>query len=434
MSPRQNLYEGDLIPRYEDPGGHANGVRLPAGFVLRTDTNGKKVELFASGLRNVYDLAFNSDGELFGQDSDMESDMSTPWYRPTRVYHIPPGGEFGWRSGWAKWPAHFIDVVPPIADTGRGSPTGAVVYNHYAYPKSFRDVLFLGDWSQGRILVAKPVRHGAGYKLETDTFLEGRPLNVTDLEVGPDGLLYFVTGGRGSEGGVFRVKWNGKPNEPPLGRGIQQALISPQINSSWGRQRVAAIQQKMGQAWSTEIVAAAKNPSLPVEQRVQALQLMQWVGPLPEPSLLLDMSRDEEPRVRKFATYLMSSATKDERVPLRLVELLSDKVPFVRRQACESLVRAHRSVPFLYVAPLLNSKDRSEAMAARLLLQLDHPDEWLKSALASDDTRVFLQSATALMTAWPSTEGARAVIDRSLVLMKGYLTDEDFIDLIRVMQ
>ena len=45
-----------------------------------------------------------------------------------------------------------------------------------------------------------------------------------------------------------------------------------------------------------------------------------------------------------------------------------------------------------------------------------------------------MQSSTALLTAWPSPKRAQSVIDRSLVLMKGYLTDDDFIDMLRVVQ
>ena len=37
------------------------------------------------GYRNPYDLAFNRHGDLFTYDSDMEWDVNTPWYRPTRV-------------------------------------------------------------------------------------------------------------------------------------------------------------------------------------------------------------------------------------------------------------------------------------------------------------------------------------------------------------
>ena len=39
------------------------------------------------GYRNPFDIAFNRDGDLFTYDSDMEWDMNTPWYRPTRVCH-----------------------------------------------------------------------------------------------------------------------------------------------------------------------------------------------------------------------------------------------------------------------------------------------------------------------------------------------------------
>ena len=40
-SPYRNFYEGDLNqPRYEDPGGHAVGIKAPGGMVIRTDIDG----------------------------------------------------------------------------------------------------------------------------------------------------------------------------------------------------------------------------------------------------------------------------------------------------------------------------------------------------------------------------------------------------------
>jgi len=49
-SPHQNYYEGELIaPRYEDPRGHAAGIKAPGGGVLRVDLEGQRVELFAGG-------------------------------------------------------------------------------------------------------------------------------------------------------------------------------------------------------------------------------------------------------------------------------------------------------------------------------------------------------------------------------------------------
>lgn len=433
QSPQRYLYEGDLIPRYEDPGGHASGIRSPGGFVLRTDINGKKMELFASGLRNSYDLAFNSDGQLFTYDSDMESDSKTNWYRPTRLYHVVPGGEFGWRSGWGKWPAYYHDVIPPSAETGRGSPTGVVFYQHDAYPEEFRDAAFLGDWSEGRILTARLESEGASYSVKTQTFIEGTPLNVTDLEVGPDGMLYFVTGGRGTQGGIYRVAYQGLTPKQRATDDITKVLTAPQINSSWGRQTVAAIQQRLGTAWNDKIISAVNNATLPEKQRLQAIQLMQWIGPIPNADLLLKLSEDESVAIRRMATYLMSS-NDDERLPLRQLELLSDPHPMVRRQACESLVRAHRSVPFEYVAPLLKSDDRYETWAARRLLALDEPSEWEVEALSTDDVPSFVQAATALVTAWPSKERSTAVALRSVQLMQNYVADDDFIDLLRTLQ
>ena len=124
-SPHHHFYDGELItPKYEDANGHASGIKAPGGTVVRTDVNGSFVELFVGGFRNAYDHAFNRDGELFTYDSDMEWDVALPWYRPTRVNHLIPGAEFGWRSGWSKWPDYFVDSLPATLDIGRGSPTG----------------------------------------------------------------------------------------------------------------------------------------------------------------------------------------------------------------------------------------------------------------------------------------------------------------------
>jgi hypothetical protein len=151
-------------------------------------------------LRNCYDLAFNRAGEMFTWDSDMEWDVGMPWYRPTRVLHVTPGAEFGSRSGWSAWPEYFFDSLPGLLRSGRGSPTGVAVYNHLMFPRRYHDAVFMGDWSRGRILAVRLNPEQGSYKAEVETFAIGKPLNITDLEVGPDGWLHFCTGGRGTEG------------------------------------------------------------------------------------------------------------------------------------------------------------------------------------------------------------------------------------------
>ena len=83
--------EDHLLPRMPDGRGFMRGVLAPGGCIYRIDPDGKNWELVANGFRNEYDAAFNRDGELFTYDADMEWDMNTPWYRPTRVNHVISG-------------------------------------------------------------------------------------------------------------------------------------------------------------------------------------------------------------------------------------------------------------------------------------------------------------------------------------------------------
>ena len=72
-------------PRMVDGSGFMTDEKAPGGFICRVSPDGKNWELVSMGYRNPFDIAFNRDGELFTYDSDMEWDVNTPWYRPTRV-------------------------------------------------------------------------------------------------------------------------------------------------------------------------------------------------------------------------------------------------------------------------------------------------------------------------------------------------------------
>lgn len=199
-SPYRNPRNDWLLP---DP--HDLGQDDRVGFILRMDPDGKTWEIIAGGLRNQVDLAFNEHGEMFSWDADMEWDVGLPWYRPTRLVHVVSGGESGWRWGGGKWPAWSPDSQPAILDTGLGSPTGMVFGTRTTFPGAFGKALYMADWQNGRILAVHLSAQGAGWSARSELFLEGSPLNVCDLEIGPDGALYFITGGRGSQSGLYRV-------------------------------------------------------------------------------------------------------------------------------------------------------------------------------------------------------------------------------------
>lgn len=208
-SPLRNVTDSRLFPCSWDKDLFNAAMVLPGGHVIRTDRDGKSWELVAGGLRNPYGIDFNGDGELFTFDADMEWDVGMPWYRPTRVLHLTSGADFGWRHGTGAWPAWFPDSLPTTYDAGLGSPTAVRFGAKTNFPAPRRESLFIADWSYGRILAVQLRPNGASYTATAEPFVTGRPLNVTDLEVGPDGALYFLTGGRRTQSGLYRIKYVG---------------------------------------------------------------------------------------------------------------------------------------------------------------------------------------------------------------------------------
>ena len=208
-SPHRNYGEDLLLPRQWDANGHAVGILAPGGYVVRTDPEGKNWELMLAGFRNSYDFDFSSDGEMFTFDSDMEWDWGLPWYRPTRIIHCVTGGEYGWRSGSSNEPEYYADTLPPVANIGLGSPTGVKFGTKSKFPKKYQQALFAMDWSYGRIFAIHLNPQGASYTGDVEVFVKGKPLNVTDLEFGQDGAMYFITGGRGTQSGLYRVSFVG---------------------------------------------------------------------------------------------------------------------------------------------------------------------------------------------------------------------------------
>ncbi|MDX1950677.1 MAG: c-type cytochrome [Verrucomicrobiota bacterium] len=208
-SPHRNYAEDQLLPRAEDGNGFGVGIKPPGGFILRTDPDGKHWEMVAGGMRNAYDFDFNQDGEMFTYDSDMEWDWGMPWYRQTRIYHLVSGGDYGFREGTAKFPTWYQDALPPVIEMGIGSPTGVKFGTGAKFPEKYQRALFAMEWTYGRIFAIHLDSKGATYSGSMETFIKGKPLNVTDMEVGHDGALYFMTGGRGTQSGLYRVSYVG---------------------------------------------------------------------------------------------------------------------------------------------------------------------------------------------------------------------------------
>jgi len=199
----------NLFPEIKDPRGHANDRKEPGGWVANVDPEGKKWELISAGYRNPFDLAFNDVGDLFVYDADMEWDFGLPWYRPTRICHATSGSEFGWRTGNGKWYPQFPDNLPPVINIGQGSPTNLLYLKEAKFPTKYKQTLLAFDWSFGIVHAIHLKPKGSSYTATQEEFLSAAPLPLTDGSIGPDGSLYFLTGGRRLESNLYRVYYKG---------------------------------------------------------------------------------------------------------------------------------------------------------------------------------------------------------------------------------
>ncbi|MCI0533941.1 MAG: c-type cytochrome [Verrucomicrobiales bacterium] len=211
-----NWSEDHLLPRMWDGNGFMKGVLGPGGWIARTDPEGKNWELVAVGFRNEFDAAFNRHGELFAFDADMEWDLNTPWYRPTRLNHVISGAEFGWRSGAGKWPAYYVDSFGAVVNIGPGSPTGVTFGYGAKFPAKYQEAMFLCDWSFGKLYAVHLKPEGASYTGTAEEFVTGQPLALTDVVINPaDGAMYFAVGGRKTQSALYRVTYTGKASTKP---------------------------------------------------------------------------------------------------------------------------------------------------------------------------------------------------------------------------
>jgi len=208
--------EDHLLPRLPDGKGFMAGVMGPGGCVYNVTPDGKKWELFSVGFRNQYDAAYDTQGNLFTYDADMEYDFNTPWYRPTRICQVTSGSEFGWRNGAGKYPAHYVDSLPGICDIGPGSPTGVTFGTGAKFPAKYQKAMFICDWSYGKMYAVHMESNGSVKKGTAEEFISGTPLPLTDIVMNEkDGAMYFTTGGRKTQSGLYRVTYTGTLEKEP---------------------------------------------------------------------------------------------------------------------------------------------------------------------------------------------------------------------------
>lgn len=171
------------------------------GAVLRVEPDGTGFEVFAHGLRNVQEVAFDAWGNVFGVDND--ADMTG---EKERVVHIVEGSDSGWRCGhqymkgdsrWMRegiWQtAHAgqpLFVTPPIALSKNG-PAGFLWEPGTALGESLRGKFLLNQFPSGEMSALTIEAKGASF-VQSAEVMVNRGIMGIGMAWGPEGAFYMA--------------------------------------------------------------------------------------------------------------------------------------------------------------------------------------------------------------------------------------------------
>lgn len=189
------------------------------GGVMRCNPDGTDFEVFAHGLRNVQELAFDEFGNLFGVDNDSDQPDEKE-----RFVYIVEGMDAGWRCNyqyrgsnynpWTDeklWLPYFESqaghIVPPILNYENG-PAGFTYNPGTALSPAYRNYFFLTGAPTGQQYAFQVRPHGASFEMVNEHII-GNGIPLVGINFGPDGALYGVDWGGGyplnQQGAVWKI-------------------------------------------------------------------------------------------------------------------------------------------------------------------------------------------------------------------------------------
>ncbi len=363
------------------------------GAVLRANPDGSDFEVFATGIRNLQELAFDEYGNLISVDNDGDYPGETE-----RLVYLTEGSDSGWRANWQygkytdpnnnrynvwmdermfrpRFEGQAAHITPPIAPYHAG-PAGMAYDPGTALSDEWRGHFFVASFagaaSSARIYAFRLKQEGAGFTLERDRVLLQGILTV-GMKFGPDGALYLADWMRGwdskGEGRIWKV--DSAVGALSAARSDVRSLLAQSFEARAAadlgvllqhadmRVRLKAQFELVRRVDVTTLRLAARRADDQLARIHGLWGIAQLARKDPQHSALLtELLADTDPEIRAQAARLIGDV-RDGRAAGALLSLLDDSSPRARFFAAEALGRiAYRpAVPHL-IKMLADNNDR----------------------------------------------------------------------------
>ncbi|MEZ4668483.1 MAG: PQQ-dependent sugar dehydrogenase [Anaerolineae bacterium] len=192
--------------------------------ILRMNPDGSDLEVFATGVRNPYDLTFSPSGDLFTADnSPDEPDETLTYLPPEEMDHIQQGKNYGFPYVYG-FAGSGGDYAAPVTEFYTSSASaGLTYYDANQFPQDYHGVYVAQFGTGAGVPVAYSIRNGqmvvltrlqpdgnGSYSGSWEPFAKFRTdlgvYSPIDVTVGPYGGLYIMEWVTST---VFRVSYTG---------------------------------------------------------------------------------------------------------------------------------------------------------------------------------------------------------------------------------
>ncbi len=368
---------------------------LPGGGILRCRPDGRDLHVFATGLRNIYDVALDDELNVFVRDNENDGGD----YK-IRVCHSFFGADHGYPYLYYERPE---EALPPLADLGLGSSAGGVCYLERQFPPDYRGNLFFCEWGRA-VMRYRPERADGGFApLKEHLFAAGADndpygFKPTDLVVERDGSLMVADWADGQQpkrgrGRIYRIRAtdaasgtsdaaSGGRKPPEDSKDLNRWL--PQLDSESGFERIEAQRaiERQGREGIKALEEALDKGRVDVRGRLHAVWIIAHAHGAAAQDRLYHLAKtDPDPRVQAQAvraladlldpvlsSHRLDAGAADEEAA-RLAALAPGKDPRVLLEVVIAVGRLRWRETPAWLAKTLTKPDPALAHAAMQALR-----------------------------------------------------------------